>query len=126
MTIPLKERCIAALQARSEWLILAGLVLLIATLSLAPVLRLAMTALTSNGVFDFERIATLLSHKQTITATINTLYIAFASTILALIIGSAAGIMTVFTPLRFDDPSPSDCACLGTSIVTKQSDPQFS
>lgn len=101
MTIPLKERCIAALQARSEWLILAGLVLLIATLSLAPVLRLAMTALTSNGVFDFERIATLLSHKQTITATINTLYIAFASTILALIIGSAAGIMTVFTPLRF-------------------------
>lgn len=101
MISALKERCIAALQTRSEWVILTALVILIATLSLAPILRLAMTALTSGGVFNLEPLATLLSRKQTVTATVNTLYISFASTFLALVIGGAAGILTVFTPLRF-------------------------
>lgn len=96
-----KDRCLAALSARSEWLILAGLTLLIATLSLAPVIRLAITALMPEGAFDFERIAGVLARRQTVTATLNTLYVAGLSTILALLLGSLAGIMTVFTSLRF-------------------------
>ncbi|MGU3401593.1 ABC transporter permease [Brucellaceae bacterium D45D] len=99
MTI--KDRFLAALSVRSEWLILAALTLLIATLSLAPVIRLGTTALMPGGTFDFERIVSLLAHRQTVTATLNTLYIAALSTLLALVIGALAGIMTVFTSLRF-------------------------
>lgn len=99
MTI--KDRFLAALSVRSEWLILAALTLLIATLSLAPVIRLGATALMPDGMLDLERIGSLLMRRQTVTATLNTLYIASLSTMLALIIGTMAGIMTVFTSLRF-------------------------
>lgn len=91
----------AALSFKSEWVILALLTFLITSLSIAPIFRLAMTAIMPQGVIDIAWVISIIAKKQTVIATVNTLYISILSTILALIIGSVAGFITVFTEMRW-------------------------
>lgn len=95
------ERRLATLSFRTEWVILALLTLLIASLSIAPVARLAMTALMPEGKLSLSWVYSVLAKKQIFTATLNTLYISVFSTLLALLIGSAAGFLTIFTKMRW-------------------------
>ncbi|WP_374833824.1 ABC transporter permease [Paenochrobactrum pullorum] len=95
------ERRFATLSFKTEWVILALLTLLIASLSIAPVARLAMTALMPEGQFSLSWVYSVLAKKQIFTATLNTLYISVFSTLLALLIGSAAGFLTIFTKMRW-------------------------
>nr|WP_184223973.1 iron ABC transporter permease [Paenochrobactrum gallinarii] len=60
-----------------------------------------MTALMPEGQFSLNWVYSVLAKKQIFTATLNTLYIAVFSTILALVIGSAAGFLTIFTKMRW-------------------------
>lgn len=93
-------RRFATLSFKAEWVILALLTLLIAGLSIAPVVRLGVTALMPEGKLSLSWVYHILAKKQIFTATLNTLYISILSTLLALIIGSAAGFLTIFTKIR--------------------------
>lgn len=85
---------------RSEGVVLALLVLLIASLSVAPLLRLVWTALAPQGVPDMARLLRLLASEQVLVATSNTLLIALSSTALSLVLGTFAAWLVALTDLR--------------------------
>lgn len=76
------------------------LVLFVGALSIAPLLRLAQTALFPEGGFDLARMADLLATPRVRTATLNTLWISLAATLLATALGTAAALLVALTDMR--------------------------
>lgn len=85
---------------RSEGVVLVLMVLLIASLSVAPLLRLVWTALAPQGVPDMARLLRLLGSERVLVATGNTLLIALSSTALSLLLGTFAAWLVALTDLR--------------------------
>lgn len=98
--MPRERWRLSALPIRPQWLVLAVLAVFVAVLSLAPLARLAITAVAPDGALDLNRLAELLLRKRVFTATVNSLYVSVLSTLLAVIIGSFAAVMTVHTNMR--------------------------
>ena len=76
-----------------ERLLLLALVVFVGVLSIAPLARLAWSALMPHGVFDADRIADILGGRRVLEATLNTVKISVASTMLATIAGTAAALL---------------------------------
>lgn len=84
----------------SEKTVLWILTLLIGILSVAPLARLVWAAVAPEGVPDLSRVSTLLGTRKVLTATMNTVSIAVASTLLAMLLGTFAALLIGLTPLR--------------------------
>ncbi|MBY4890036.1 iron ABC transporter permease [Pantoea sp. DY-15] len=84
----------------SERLILAMLVLLIGLLSVAPLMRLVWTAIAPNGVPDIARLTRLLASDRVLIASGNTLLIALSSTLISVVLGTAAAWLVALSDLR--------------------------
>ncbi|WP_277966953.1 ABC transporter permease [Pantoea trifolii] len=84
----------------SERLILALMVLLIGLLSVAPLMRLAWTAIAPNGVPDIARLTRLLASDRVLIASGNTLLIALSSTLISVVLGTAAAWLVALSDLR--------------------------
>ncbi|WP_455852253.1 ABC transporter permease [Pantoea endophytica] len=84
----------------SERLILALMVLLIGLLSVAPLMRLVWTAIAPNGVPDIARLTRLLASDRVLIASGNTLLIALSSTLISVVIGTAAAWLVALSDLR--------------------------
>ena len=69
------------------------LALFVGVLSIAPLARLVSAALLPQGSFDAARIGDLLGGRRVVEATLNTLWIATASTLLAIVIGTLAALL---------------------------------
>ncbi|WP_230980297.1 ABC transporter permease [Oryzicola mucosus] len=95
-----ERRHMPAFSISAKGLILAGLAAFVAVLSLAPLLRLALTGVAPDGFVDLQRLSDLLLKQRVFTATLNSLYVAVASTVLALIVGVLAAVLTVYTDMR--------------------------
>lgn len=85
---------------RAEPLVLALLVLVIGLLSVAPFARLIVTALAPDGVVDGNRLLRLLTSRQVLSATLNTLTIGISATLLSLLLGTLAAWLVALTDLR--------------------------
>jgi len=84
----------------SEGIVLALLAVLILSVSVAPMLRLAQAALFDDGGLAIERLAKLFSRPQTGAAIWNTVQISLASTLVSLLIGAVFAVIMVQTDLR--------------------------
>ncbi len=84
----------------SERLILALMVLLIGLLSVAPLMRLGWTAIAPNGVPDIARLTRLLASDRVLIASGNTLLIALSSTLISVVLGTAAAWLVALSDLR--------------------------
>lgn len=84
----------------SEKLVLAVMVLLIGLLSVAPLLRLVWTAIAPQGVPDMARLVRLLGSERVLIASGNTLLIALSSTLLSVVLGTAAAWLVALSDLR--------------------------
>lgn len=84
----------------SERLILALMVLLIGLLSVAPLMRLVWTAIAPNGVPDIARLTRLLASDRVLIASGNTLLIALSSTLISVVLGTAAAWLVALSDLR--------------------------
>jgi len=84
----------------SEKLILALMVLLIGLLSVAPLLRLVWTAIAPQGVPDMARLSRLIASDRVLIASGNTLLIAFSSTLISVLLGTAAAWLVALSDLR--------------------------
>jgi iron(III) transport system permease protein len=84
----------------SERLILALLVLLIGLLSVAPLMRLVWTAIAPSGVPDIARLTRLLASDRVLIASGNTLLIALSSTLISVVLGTAAAWLVALSDLR--------------------------
>lgn len=84
----------------SEKLILALMVLLIGLLSVAPLLRLVWTAIAPQGVPDLARLTRLIASDRVLIASGNTLLIAFSSTLISVLLGTAAAWLVALSDLR--------------------------
>lgn len=84
----------------SEKLILALMVLLIGLLSVAPLLRLVWTAIAPQGVPDMARLTRLIASDRVLIASGNTLLIAFSSTLISVLLGTAAAWLVALSDLR--------------------------
>ena len=84
----------------SEQLCLALMVLLIGSLSVAPLLRLVWTALAPQGVPDLARLIRLVASDRVLIASGNTLLIAFSSTLISVLLGTAAAWLVALSDLR--------------------------
>lgn len=100
-TMPRESRRLPALPLRPEWLALALLAVFVTAVSVAPLARLLLAALAPEGTLDLDRLAELLAKKRVFTATMNSLYVAVLSTVLAVVAGSLAAIVTVHSNMRF-------------------------
>ncbi|NVK62661.1 MAG: iron ABC transporter permease, partial [Rhodobacteraceae bacterium] len=80
--------------------LLIALVLFVGLLSIVPLARLAWAALLPGGSFDAARIADLLGNRRVVEATINTIWISVASTLLATVTGTAAAMLVTLTDMR--------------------------
>ncbi|MFC7778811.1 ABC transporter permease [Pantoea sp. GCM10028869] len=87
-------------RVNSERLILALLVLLIGLLSVAPLMRLVWTAIAPNGVPDIARLTRLLASDRVLIASGNTLLIALSSTLISVVLGTAAAWLVALSDLR--------------------------
>lgn len=96
-----ERRRLPALLPKAEWVVLGLLVIFVAGLSFAPLLRLAITAIAPAGVIDLGHVAELLWKKKVLTASTNTLVVALLSTVLAMVLGTIAAALTVLTNMRF-------------------------
>ncbi len=85
---------------RAEPLVLALLVVIIGLLSVAPFGRLIWTALAPQGMPDVAHLTRLLANRRVINATLNTLSIGMASTLLSLLLGTLAAWLVALTNLR--------------------------
>ena len=74
--------------------------MLIGILSIAPLTRLVWAAIAPEGVPDLTRFSHLLGTRKVLTATLNTLSIAVASTPLAMVLGTVAALLIALTNLR--------------------------
>ncbi len=84
----------------SERALMLALVLFVGLLSIAPLARLIHAALFPQGSFDTARIADVLGGRQVLEATLNTLWIAAAATLLATVVGTLAALLTSLTDMR--------------------------
>lgn len=84
----------------SERLILVLMVLLIGLLSVAPLMRLVWTAIAPNGVPDIARLTRLLASDRVLIASGNTLLIALSSTLISVVLGTAAAWLVALSDLR--------------------------
>ena len=100
VSMPRERRRLPALPFRSQWLVLGALCLFVALLSFAPLARLVLTAVAPDGAVDLGRLANLLLKTRTFVATVNSLHVAVASTVVAVAIGTVAAILTVHTDMR--------------------------
>lgn len=103
MSVLSNEWCSAARKAprvNSERLILALMVLLIGLLSVAPLMRLVWTAIAPNGVPDIARLTRLLASDRVLIASGNTLLIALSSTLISVVLGTAAAWLVALSDLR--------------------------
>ncbi|MBB3306434.1 MULTISPECIES: iron ABC transporter permease [unclassified Enterobacter] len=87
-------------RVNSERLILALMVLLIGLLSVAPLMRLVWTAIAPNGVPDITRLTRLLASDRVLIASGNTLLIALSSTLISVVLGTAAAWLVALSDLR--------------------------
>jgi len=87
-------------RVNSERLILALLVLLIGLLSVAPLMRLVWTAIAPSGVPDIARLTRLLASDRVLIASANTLLIALSSTLISVVLGTAAAWLVALSDLR--------------------------
>jgi iron(III) transport system permease protein len=79
---------------------LVALVLFVGLLSIAPLARLAYAALFTQGGFDAARIADVLGGRRVLEATMNTIWIAVASTLISTCLGTAAALLCSLTDMR--------------------------
>ncbi|RQP07423.1 MAG: iron ABC transporter permease [Paracoccus sp. BP8] len=84
----------------SERIVLALLAVLILSVSVAPMLRLAQAALFDDGGLAIERLAKLFSRPQTGAAIWNTIHISLASTFVSVLVGTIFAVIMVQTDLR--------------------------
>ncbi|MGE9551737.1 ABC transporter permease [Erwinia amylovora] len=84
----------------SERGVLWLLTLLISLLSIAPLSRLVWTAIAPDGVPDLDRLLHLVSTPRVMRAAGNTLWIAFAATAVAVVLGTLAAWLVALTSLR--------------------------
>ncbi|MBY4838402.1 iron ABC transporter permease [Pantoea sp. DY-5] len=87
-------------RVNSERLILALLVLLIGLLSVAPLMRLVWAAIAPSGVPDIARLTRLLASDRVLIASGNTLLIALSSTLISVVLGTAAAWLVALSDLR--------------------------
>lgn len=87
-------------RVNSERLILVLMVLLIGLLSVAPLMRLVWTAIAPNGVPDIARLTRLLASDRVLIASGNTLLIALSSTLISVVLGTAAAWLVALSDLR--------------------------
>lgn len=84
----------------SESIVLALLAVLILSVSVAPMLRLAQAVLFDDGGLAVERLAKLFSRPQTGAAIWNTVQISLASTLVSVLVGTIFAVIMVQTDLR--------------------------
>lgn len=99
-TLTREGRRLPALLPSSRTTVLVLLLLFVGLLSLAPLLRLAVTGLAPDGFVDLDRLSELLLRRRVATATLNSLYVALASTALAVVLGTLAALLTALTDMR--------------------------
>lgn len=90
----------APFRVNSERLILLLMVLMIGLLSVAPLLRLVWTAIAPTGVPDMARLLRLLASDRVLIASGNTLFIALSSTLISVLLGTAAAWLVALSDLR--------------------------
>ncbi|MDI9221251.1 iron ABC transporter permease [Pantoea sp. EA-12] len=88
------------LRFNSEKLVLALMVLLIGLLSVAPLVRLVWTAIAPQGVPDMARLMRLIASDRVLIASGNTLLIALSSTLISVLLGTAAAWLVALSDLR--------------------------
>lgn len=88
------------LRFNSERLVLLLMVLMIGLLSVAPLMRLVWTAIAPTGVPDMPRLLRLLASDRVLIASGNTLLIALSSTLISLLLGTAAAWLVALSDLR--------------------------
>jgi iron(III) transport system permease protein len=93
-------RRLPALLPSSQGGVLVLLLIFVATLSLAPLVRLAVTGLAPAGFVDLDRLADLLLKRRVLTATLNSLQVAALSTVIAVVLGTLAALLTALTDMR--------------------------
>ena len=89
-----------AFRLAPEILVLGVLAIFVATISLAPLGRLALTAVAPEGALDLAGTWRVLAKPRVFTAAMNSLYVALASTLLAVVLGSVAAVLTVHSNMR--------------------------
>ena len=85
---------------RGERGLLIALVLFVGALSILPLGRLAYAALFPKGDFDTGRIADILGNRRILEATLNTIYISVAATLVATVVGTLAALLTTLSDMR--------------------------
>ncbi|WP_058968716.1 ABC transporter permease [Type-D symbiont of Plautia stali] len=93
-------RGVQRLRFNSEKLVLALMVLLIGLLSVAPLVRLVWTAIAPQGVPDMARLMHLIASDRVLIASGNTLLIALSSTLISVLLGTAAAWLVALSDLR--------------------------
>ncbi len=88
------------LRFNSEKLVLALMVLLIGLLSVAPLVRLVWTAIAPQGVPDMARLMRMIASDRVLIASGNTLLIALSSTLISVLLGTAAAWLVALSDLR--------------------------
>ncbi|WP_417771466.1 ABC transporter permease [Stappia sp.] len=93
-------RRLPALTVSTQGIVLALIIGFVGVLSLAPLVRLAVTGLAPEGTLDLDRLADLYLNRRVIAATGNSLYVAAASTLLAVAVGTGAAVLAAHTDMR--------------------------
>jgi iron(III) transport system permease protein len=83
-----------------EQVLLAVLVLIVALLSIVPVVRLLMEAVAPGGTLDLSLFAKALSSRSTWRATAHSLVTAGAGTVISLILGTLFALLVALTDIR--------------------------
>lgn len=99
MLLPRKPADWRAKLPGSEQLILWFLVLVIALISIAPLLRLLWAALAPEGSLDLTRLLRLIISRRVSEAAFNTLWIALAATLIAVLLGLLAAWLVALTDM---------------------------
>lgn len=99
MLLPRKPADWRAKLPGSEQLILWFLVLVIALISIAPLLRLLWAALAPEGSLDLTRLLRLIASRRVSEAAFNTLWIALAATLIAVLLGLLAAWLVALTDM---------------------------
>lgn len=85
---------------RGDRVVLWLLALMIGVLSVAPLTRLIWAAIAPEGALDFARLLHLIGTQKVLQATLNTVGIAVAATLLSMFIGTLAALLIAITNLR--------------------------
>lgn len=99
--MPGERRPVPAFRLGPETLLLGILAIFVAMISLAPLGRLALTAIAPEGTLDLTSAWRVLARPRVFTAAVNSLYVALASTLLAVMLGSIAALLMVHSNMRF-------------------------